>query len=380
MGKYDQYTVCKRGQSADTGYKKIPADRIISWIEKNFEYKLRKGGVEYQICDPFDGDTKFRFQINPEQGICHSWHGDLWAGPVNPKTGRRNCSFIKFVRIYRKCSYKEALEEVLGDSRHVSLYMRPGNRPGVQDVKRTVSVRLPGGTRLLSEANDTQARLLKAWLKSRGYTDEGIEKHELYYLSMNVYWPYFEWDELVYWQSRSRVNKRFEFPDTYVYDEQGNITGKTEGGRADYLYGFDDVEPANYIIITESIFDMNTLGVQALASGGALLSPNQVKKLKILGPKRGIILSPDNDKAGIKSIIDNAAVLRKLNVPIGFSIPPTTEYQKDGETKQIKDWNEMLTELHMTQQEIRAAHDGRVQPLNAESAVRLRKMLHSRIY
>jgi len=267
---------------------------------------------------------------------------------------------------------KDALSEVLGDTGSVSLYMRPENRPGASEAKKTVSVSLPGGTRLLWSAEDPQANILKGWLRSRGYTDEGIETHELYYLGMDVYWPYYEFDDLVYWQSRSRINKRFEFPDLYEYDNEDNITGKMEGGRADYLYGFDDIEPARYVIITESIFDQNTLGEQVLASGGASLSPNQVKKIKLLGPKERIILSPDNDIAGKKSIIENQLLLRNLRFPIWFSLPPSIPYKKDGKNMVIKDWNECITELKLTLSEVRRLYDRQLKKLTVDDLVRFR--------
>jgi len=360
------------------GYKKLPEAKIEAWIEANFEFKNRKGGAEYCINNPFDNDTGFNFNINPEKGGCHDWRGNEWAGPINPDTGKRNCSFIKLVRLYKKCSYKEALSEVLGVSTDLSSYLRPEGRITDQKAKRKVAVALPKGAEILAESEDRQASILIKWLKTRGYTAESIESSELFHFGMDVFWPYYEFDTLVYWQSRSRLNKRFNFPDIEVRNKSGEVVGMTEGSKGDFLYGFDDIEPASYVIITEAIFDQNTLGSQALASGGAVLTANQIGKIKILGPKDGIILSPDNDKAGIKSVLDNYALFSREGFDIFFSLPPKLKYIEDGEERTIKDWNELFVKLEMSLSEIRKVHDDNIKKLNPSQLVALRKRLQKK--
>lgn len=350
------------------GYKRIPASKIIAWIEGRFEYKTRKNGNEYCINNPFDGDTGFNFNINPEMGVCNDWRGNEWAGPINPETGKRNCSFLKFVRLYNDCSYREALESVLGGSEDISSFLRPGYRATDQQAKRKVSVALPDGAIPLSASEDKQAAILRKWLHSRGYTDDEIKSAELCHIGMDVYWPYYEFDTLVYWQSRSRLNKRFDFPSTNIYDQSGNVVGVTDGSRSDFLYGFDSVEPASYLIITEAIFDQNILGDQVLASGGAALNDNQIKKIRILGPKSGIILSPDNDSAGIKSIVNNNDLLARQGFKVYYSLPPTG----------FKDWNELFTSGGMTKAEIRAYHDDHISPLSRKELVKLRKRIYKK--
>lgn len=372
MGKYDKFRERLKGN-----FKKLPARKIIAWIEANFEHKTRKGGAEYLICDPFDGDIRFRFSINPEKGICHSWHGDEWAGPINPETRKRNCSVVKFVKVYRKCSYRQALEELLGATEDVAAYMRPEGRVSAAEVQRTVTVALPDGVELLASSTDRQAKLLIKWLGVRGYTLEAIELAELYHLGMDVYWPYFEFETLAYWQARSRLNKRFEFPNENVYDDDGNIIGKTEGTKGDFFYGFDDVEPASYVIITEAIFDQHTLGEQALASGGADLTTNQIKKLKIIGPRKGIILAPDNDKAGIGSAIRNNDVLRANGFETYCSLPPRYKYEENGETRYTKDWNEIGEKVTGFAQ-VRQIHDNNIKKMTTQEILRLKKLLPRR--
>lgn len=354
-------------------YVNIPPEKIISWIGKHFDYRTRKDGTEYCINSPFQLDTKYHFNINPYKGRCHDWRGDEWAGPVNPETNRRNCSFIKFVRLYKKCSYSEAIADVLGSSVDIRSYLRPENRVTDLESKKKVSVKLPDGVESLTKSVDSQAKPLIKWLRSRGYTESDIEKNDLYHLGMDVYWPYYEFDTLVYWQSRSRLNKRFNFPSVEIY-EDGKVVGLTDGSKGDFLYGFDDIEPATYVIITEAIFDKHSLGEQTLASGGAVLTNRQVGKLKILGPKKGIILSPDNDSAGLKSIISNYQILSPHGFKIFCSVPPMLEYVHDGKKCKTKDWNE-IGQYVTGFAKVRSIHDENIKQVDEMTLYQIQKII-----
>jgi hypothetical protein len=343
---------------------RIPADKITSYITKHFDHKIRKNGEEIVINNPLNNDIGFHFNINPSKGVCHDWRGDEWAGPVNPETNKRNCSFIKFIRLYKKCSYAAAVREILGDGADLRDYLKSDNRQTDVRSKSKAEVTLPSGVSALITADDTQALALKKWLKSRGYDDESIAKADLHYLGMDVYWPYYEFDTLVYWQSRSRLNKRFNFPSIEIRDDNGHIVAITEGTKGDFLYGFDEVECASYVIITEAIFDMHTLGAQTVASGGAVLTEKQINKLKIIGPKSGVILSPDNDKAGLKSILSNKELLEPHGFKLFYSLPG--DYGLG-----IKDWNECHTKGNMGHADIRKAHDTAIKPLSMAETVRL---------
>ena len=356
-------------QSIINKYKsnKLSEDKIRSWITKHFpDFKARKDGKELLICNPFTDDTGYNFNINPDGGVCHCWTGNEWAGPINPETNKRNCSFINFVKLYKKCSYQYAISDVLGASVNIGFYLKPENRIIDKQAQRKIAVALPDGVEPLTISKDSQVPSLIRWLGSRGYSEDDIKKYDLHHLGMDVYWPYYEFDTLVYWQSRSRLNKRFNFPSIDIYDKNGKIIGQTDGTKGDFFYGFDDVEFANYIIITEAIFDKHTLGEQALASGGAILTPKQIGKLKILGPKKGIILSPDNDNAGIKSIVTNSQLLQSHGFDVYYSLPPNKI-----ENIIVKDWNELLTKCKLTKEQIRKIHDNNIKPVDIEELINL---------
>jgi hypothetical protein len=335
---------------------KIPAKKIAGYIESRFEFRMRKEGQEYLINNPLTYDTGFHFNINPEKAVCHDWRGDEWAGAINPKTGKRNCSFIKFVSLYEKVDYSEAIRLIMGTD-YISFRTEVQKLPVIKE-----EMSLPRGAMALSTSSAAERQMLERWVISRGYTTDEIFNRNLHHLGAEVIWPYYEYGELVYWQSRSRLNKRFAFPSSEIFDDDGNVVGKREFGKADYLYGFDEAEHGTFVIITEGIFDMHTLGGQALASGGALLTPNQIAKLKLLNPKKGVILAPDNDAAGVNSAFSNQIKLRQANLNAYVSLPPDT----------VKDWNELVTERKMAKSAIRILFDERIMQLNPVTINKLR--------
>jgi hypothetical protein len=359
-------------------FKQIPPEKIAAWLERHFDVKPRKQGQELRICNPFDSDSKFKFSVSPEKGLCHDWRGDGWAGPVNPKTGKRNCSFVRFVRLYRKCSYKQAIEEILDGAEDLDSYLRPDGRVTDPATTKIIEVKLPLGLLPLTTSTDIAAKPVKAWLKSRGYTDETIAKADLQHIGFEVYWPYYEFDVLVYWQSRSRLNKRFKFPPVEHFDNDGKLAGISEVSKTDFWYGFDEIDPASYAVITEAIFDMNTLGRQCLASGGAALDPKQIKKLRILGPRKGVILAPDNDKAGLKSVLQNTQLLEREKFKVFFSIPPEIEYiDEDGKKKKTSDWNDMFAKAGIPLKEVRAIHDKGIKKATSKNLISIRRRINA---
>ncbi len=347
---------------------KIPPAKVVAWIKANFpDCKSRKDGQWYHINSPFLADTKWHFGIKSDGSLCHDWRSDEWSGPISPKTGKTNRSFLNFVKIYKNISFQEAVSEVLG----VQVNLKDLFGHGDDEIPEVVeySINLPGGVEELAGSNDRQAKLLIDWLKSRGYSLEDIAKNKLHYLGMDVYWLFFEYGDMVYYQSRNRFNKTFRFPDVDVRDVAGKIVGKTVGSKGDYLYGFDDCESHGSIAITEAIFGQYTLMEQTVASGGATLTQTQINKISLLAPTKGIILSPDNDEAGVQSIIDNYQKLKALKYPLYYSLPPKIKYEKDGKKKLTKDWNELVQYLKMSREEVCQIHSKNIKSLRSIGTV-----------
>lgn len=347
-------------------YVPIPPNKITAWIYKHFpDCKPRKGGEELRINNPFDGDTGHHFNISVLKGYTHDWRGDEgWAG-FNPNTGKINKrTFLRFVQQYLiqqrgRCSFPEAVQDVLGASSGALALLKWHRTRLLPESKETASLELPEGTTEFGRGTKLETGLC-AWLASRGVDDRKIKKYRIMYSGLNVVWPYYEYDPTpVYWQSRSRINKVFRFPPESV--------GVTKG---QFFYGFDQAEPASFIIITESIFGCLTLEDQCLATGGASITETQVKKLRLLGPKDGIILAPDNDKAGIESILHNATLLQPLGYKLFYALPPIVKLPDD---QLSKDWNDLVKVANAA--EIRKTFEISVKPLNLQQRLYLEHRL-----
>jgi hypothetical protein len=303
------------------------------------DYKLRKHGIEVEICNPFDGDADYHFGISLTKGVAHDWHGDDWAGPPSPRSGKRNVSFVHFVQLFLSCSYREAVRAICDLSGDAVPTLRsgpggsgrPGGRQWPAEAQEKPLVALPDlSERLLGSSQPTVARTILNWLASRGVNRTAVELYDIHHAGMDVVWPYYELEVLVYWQTRNMLNKRFTFPDEGLYGV----------GKGQFLYNFDQVEPAGELYIAESIFCCHTLSHQCLATGGADMTPQQAQKIDMFGPSH-VILAPDNDAAGLRSIVHNAELLLKRKLSVWYSVPPWLEYRLDGDKKSTKDWNEI---------------------------------------
>ena len=344
-------------------YVPIPPDKITAWVYKYFpDCKPRKDGEELRINNPFDGDVHHHFNISITKGYAHDFRGDeSWAG-FNPNTGKINKrTFIRFAQLYLtqqrgSCSFTEAVQDVLGVSSGVRALFKWHRTRLLPETKENVSLALPDSTAEFGSIQSMLTTGLRAWLASRGVDDRKIKKYRIMYSGLSVVWPYYEYDpEPVYWQSRSRINKVFRFPPESVGVSKGQ-----------FFYGFDQAEPASFIVITESIFGCLTLEDQCLATGGASMTETQVKKLKLLGPRDGIILAPDNDKAGIESIFHNATLLQPLNYKIFYALPPVVRLP-DGQLS--KDWNDLVKVASTA--EIRKTFEKSVKPFNLQQRLYL---------
>ena len=105
--------------------------------------------------------------------------------------------------------------------------------------------------------------------------------------------PYYEYDELVYWQGRSIYNKNFLFPPD---------TSKTK-----FIFGVDSLDFDGYAIITESIFNCLMFN-KGVAIGGSIIDSEQIRLLKSFNVSK-IIVAFDNDDAGVKGISDSYKLL-----------------------------------------------------------------------
>lgn len=351
---------------------KIPPASIEKWVRANFKVeKTRKNGQELVIINPLTGHDKPRLNIALDGG-CHDWGGNEWAGPPNPKTGKRPAHIVRFVQLYLGISFHDALRELIGNSALLYSYNKEKPEETKEDVTNDMSITIPSSFKLLDGPTSMLKTPLWNYLLSRGYTEKEIVDENIHHSISDILWLYTEFGELVYLQSRNIYTKRFWFPSNNVTDKDGNKIGELGITRDDVLYGFDDVPRAEYIILTESIFDKNTLGRHALSTGGVIISDGQLKRIKLIGPKHGVVLAPDNDVPAIKSILKNAPRLIDMGYKVFFSIPPKIELPNGNFTK---DWNELYTGLKLTKPQVVETMNQRLVPFTNASRIRLAKSI-----
>jgi hypothetical protein len=112
-----------------------------------------------------------------------------------------------------------------------------------------------------------------------------------------------------------------------------------------------------------------------LSSGGVILTDGQLKRIKLIGPRQGVVLAPDNDKPAIESVMENGPRLANMGYKVFFSIPPQLPYIKNGEEVFTKDWNELYTGLKLTKPQIVATMNQRLVPFTEKSRLQLRQMV-----
>ena len=350
---------------------KIPPFNVEKWIKKNFsDFKIRKNGQEFVVANPFYGNDNKLFNINLN-GSCWDWRSNEWAGPPNPKTGKRPCNIVRLIQLIRGCSYKDAVKELLDGSPYVYETVESVDNSVETPIEYT-KIQIPIGYEQLVDSVDFFSDRVLRYLLKRGYSSAQILKENIHYLGANVLWLYTEFGELVYMQSRNVTSKQFWFPPNEIKDSSGNIISKLEVTKEDVLYGFDDVPKSNYVIITESIFNKVSLGDHCVASGGAAMNDGQVKRLKFLNPVFGVILAPDNDKAGVESIIANGDLLLSNGFKVFWSIPPRIQIGPD---EYIKDWNELHTELGFNHDKTIETMNKTLVPYNDITKIKIRSVL-----
>lgn len=300
---------------------RLTPNQIENWVARHFDYRRRKGGEELLICNPFDGDDDFKFNISTiPKTSKRTGNSGYWVHDWRPSAQHHNGSFIKFVQKYKGLTFKEALKDVCGEEIDLRSILSP-RRKEVEPEEPEKLITLPSTAIPIDQPKWPKIHQMALnYLESRGISLVDAKTYRLHYTPTSIVFPYIEYDMIVYWQSRTIIGKKFEFPDQ-------RDTGQ---GKSFYLYGFDNAEPHGTVYIAEAIFCAISLGPGGLASGGAQLSDGQRRKLRALSPSE-VVLAPDNDEEGTKSIYTNWQLLRG-SFNLGYVLPP----------QPFKDWNDIV--------------------------------------
>jgi DNA primase len=300
---------------------KLATEQIEKWVSTQFQYKKRSHGRQIIINNPFGDDGDYHLWISttetPLKKGPRKGHMGYWV--IDHRPGKFKGSLFKFVMEYKKCSYSQAVSELTSArGKDLKYLLRQNRQPEEKEVPES-TIKIPDFSKPISvDSKELANTAARNYLHGREIRDDVIISALLHYTPVSIVFPYLEYGEIVFWQERELLNKRFLFPDE----------NKTGLAKTDYLYGFDNVEPKEDVIVVESIFNCLSIGADCVATGGATISGKQPQKMRALLP-RYVVLAPDNDKAGKQSLVKNYFLL-KDSFKLGFCLPP-----KD------LDWNDM---------------------------------------
>lgn len=283
--------------------KKLPkptADQIESWVRNNSSsikerYSSSRGEKCLLIDNPaVSGDKGYHVGIFPESGRVHDFR---------PNMSDFNGDFVKFVALVNNYRWIDAYYAITGNNAAsleelskmatIRLNEKPKTKIKEEIIER---IKLKEGYKPIISNPDTICKMAIAYLNKRQISLEEAIQFKIHYGVNSICFPYYEYDELVYWQVRDILSKRFEFPT--------GLSGQM------FLWNFDNIEPMGDIFITESIFNASVVGKNAVSAGTAKMSREQILKIKTMQPKR-VILCPDNDAAGLSSIVHNFFAMEK---------------------------------------------------------------------
>jgi len=284
--------------------KGLTADHITAWVNQHFESK--RSGKQLRICNPDGQDDGYHLWISLTKTPSKNGRVDFWVHDFRPNHQTYDGSFLHFVAKYRKISYRQAVKEVCGDAVDLRSLLAREEKVEIEEPTRNL-IELPSGAVPIEDPTDPFQALALSYLHSRGFDVQAARRYRLQCTVDSIIFPYYEFDDLVYWQSRSLLGKTFNFP-----------SGTT---KSDYLFGYDFCEPGDVMGIVESAYNAMALGENVVASGGASLNDNSLRKIRLLKPSK-IVLAPDNDEAGKKSLRANYFLLKPLAAELYVSLPP----------------------------------------------------------
>lgn len=305
--------------------------QIKSWVSTHFpDHKMARHGQEIRIHNPFCVDNGYHVWINLNKAKVHDFRPD-YGHLVNG-------SFLWFVKKYLNVSFRDAVRSVCGDRIAEEIIddieYKKYERTNIQLPSTYVSIDL-----------ESKCPIMKSvirYLDSRCITTEQMISKHIGHDNYDVIFPYYERGRIVYWQSRSILNKSFNFP--------------ANTSKSDHIYGIDDIESDEYVVIAESIFNALVFE-RGAAVGGSDIGRIQRLKLKSTGVKK-VILAFDNDESGKRGVA-NAYQSMKDEFDLYYSFT-------DGDD----DWNKIAQDFGLI--EARTMLDNNMRKLDMRNYLKIR--------
>jgi len=209
-----------------------------------------------------------------------------------------------------------------------------------EEKKEKEKILLPDGVRFFSEANSGIFRdRAMQYLLGRGIPEaRALQLGYIYepntFYDKTILFPFYEDGIFVFFVCRDFTDKRFKKNSIGEFEKVRYLNAK--GGDASrYVFNVDGIEEGTDLFVLEGIIDALSLEKQAgTATLKSFLSKTQASKIWNKAPEN-VILVPDNDKAGRKSLLKNVAMLERYKPPslnsrvLVYKIP-----------KEFKDFNE----------------------------------------
>jgi len=257
--------------------------------ENDIHFKTHEsdGHTEYAICCPEcvnngepTPDKRYKLWVNSKQGLFYCYR----------------CSFSGFLpRLIQKISnvgFTHALKILRGqlidplDFLNLRLCEEKREKfsltPKYEDVTDDTlkEVELPHGYQLIDGPNDYLIQRGIPW-KYAFYNDWGIANAG--FCKDRIIVPFYMADKLVFWQARATIEEEKNKEFKKVLNPSG-VSSKS------ILYNFDIAKTHEDIVLVEGFVDAVKVGVNAMATNGKHLHPEQVEWLQKTKAKRITIM------------------------------------------------------------------------------------------
>jgi hypothetical protein len=273
---------------------KIPYTILENFFENNFEIRATTKLNEIRIDSIYEDDKKKHLYISLDQGVFHCKKSGIG--------GRVERLIADFIGIPQE----EVLYYIIKNYSVKSDKQIELNFNSTFEVAKELT--LPDGIEyfIFKKSGPVRDRAYK-YLVKRKISEELI--NELGYIAFSnegydnrIFIPFVEKEKIVYFQTRDFTGKsklRYKNP--------------TGFNSKEFVYNYDKINEE--IFIFEGLFDAMSLREQVgTAILSANLTKNQIIKIYDKGVKE-IILIPDNDKTGEKTLQENVDLLNYCKPP-----------------------------------------------------------------
>jgi len=295
-----------------------------SYIKGYLEAKLpdsKVAGNEYRVCSFLTEDDKYKLYINLDTG--------LWTDFKAHDSG----NLYKLISMLENISYSAAKKMVAKQLWDQGIVFSDSD--GVEDRLAIVSVDQESSIheelrnfqeipKIVTGADHPTVRAAHRMIQQRKLPrDKFMVCLEGRYRDRLII-PYFDvTGEMYYFQARSLNDSDIKYL---------NPGSKDYGVKAsELLYPFEI--KTNYVVVTEGPIDaivLQSIGINATSTQGSFLSTNQARRL---AGRRTVVLSYDNDDAGMAGMKQaREKLLECLHGKLAWVAPP----------KRFKDWNDFV--------------------------------------